>query len=135
MVVQKTEKYFGAVGRRKRAVARVRITPSSKQTYLVNEKNLDVYFPIRELQMLIQKTFTHTQEKDNFLVEVHVKGGGITSQAEAIRHGIARALVVFEETLRGPLKGDGYLRRDSRVKERKKFGLRKARRAPQWSKR
>lgn len=135
MATQKTTTYYEGIGRRKQAVARVRITENAKESYLINDRALDAYFPIQELQALVQKTFSTPELTTKFSVEVHVRGGGMTAQAEAIRLGIARALVSYEGSLRKSLKEEGYLRRDPRVKERKKFGLRKARRAPQWSKR
>ena len=134
MATTQTEKYYEGIGRRKRAIARVRITKSAKEAFSINDRKIEEYFPIKELQSLIQNTF-NVGETDRFAVNAHVKGGGTTAQAEAVRHGIARALVLYEEALRKSLKEAGYLRRDPRVKERKKFGLRKARRAPQWSKR
>lgn len=131
--VKNTEKYIEAVGRRKTAIARVRITPASKTTFVVNNKELDVYFPIKELQTIVKQPFTQTSEKVK--VTAQIKGGGIHSQAEAMRHGIARALVDADAELRKGLKKAGYLKRDPRAKERRKFGLKKARKAPQWSKR
>jgi small subunit ribosomal protein S9 len=128
-----TERYIGAVGRRKTAVARVRITPSAKTTFEVNNKELHVYFPVEEMQFLIKQPFADLSDK--FKVTARIIGGGIHSQAEALRHGIARALVAHSAELRKDLKKAGYLKRDPRSKERRKFGLKKARKAPQWSKR
>lgn len=133
MTEEKSTKYIEAVGRRKTSVARVRITPSAKTTFLVNEKELDKYFGIKELETLVRQPFADIKEK--FKVTAKINGGGIHSQAEAMRHGIARALVKNDEQLRKPLKKEGYLKRDPRSKERRKFGLKKARKAPQWSKR
>jgi small subunit ribosomal protein S9 len=135
MATDKTTTYYEAVGRRKTAVARVRITETTKQTITVNDKPLEEYFPVQELQALVRAPFEKAPDTANFSVEAHLKGGGIASQAEALRLGISRALIIYNETFRGALKEAGYLRRNPRVKERKKFGLRKARRAPQWSKR
>lgn len=135
MVTTKTEKYTEAVGRRKRAIARVRIVPSKKQEVFVNDKKLADYFPIKEHQYVVGQPFALLEDAGSFSVEAHVSGGGTSAQAEAIRHGIARAITELNEGQRGALKQGGMLTRDARVKERKKFGLRKARRAPQWSKR
>lgn len=129
-----TEKYIEAVGRRKTATARVRITPAQKTTYVVNEKKVDEYFPTNELQKVIKDALS-VVEGASFKVSAKVMGGGVPAQAEAIRHGIARALVKDDQNRRKELKAAGYLKRDPRMKERKKFGLRSARRAPQWSKR
>lgn len=134
MSATKETKYIEAIGRRKTSVARVRITADSKEQIIVNDKPLAVAFPTLELQ----KTAKESLEKggtQKFKVTAHVKGGGITSQAESVRLGIARALVEFDHSLRGALKKEGYLKRDPRSKERRKFGLKKARKAPQWSKR
>jgi small subunit ribosomal protein S9 len=129
----KSQKYIEAVGRRKTSVARVRITPSSKSTFVVNDKELEVYFPTGEMQMLVKEPFEVL--KDKFKVSAKIVGGGAHSQSEALRHGIARALVLHDMELRKTLKKSGYLKRDPRAKERRKFGLKKARKAPQWSKR
>lgn len=131
---QKTgERYIETVGRRKTSVARVRITPASKTHILVNDKELESYFPTKEMQTLAVQPFI--EGGDKFKVTAHIKGGGIHSQSEALRHGIARALVEHSGELRKTLKKAGYLKRDPRAKERRKFGLKKARKAPQWSKR
>lgn len=127
------ERYIETVGRRKTSIARVRITPSSKSTFLVNNKELEVYFPTKEMQTIVVQPFFNTLEK--FKVTAKIVGGGIHSQSEALRHGIARALVDYNLELRKGLKKAGYLKRDPRSKERRKFGLKKARKAPQWSKR
>ncbi len=129
----KSTKYIEAVGRRKTSVARVRITPSTKTSYLVNEKEMAAYFPEKEMQNIVAQPLSEIKEK--FKVTIKTKGGGIHSQAEAVRHGIARALVDHDLELRKNLKKAGYLKRDPRSKERRKFGLKKARKAPQWSKR
>ncbi len=128
------KKYTETIGRRKTATARVRISPASKISYVINDKELAVYFPTEELQKIVTAPFT-TIEGASFSVSVHVKGSGIHSQAEAVRHGIARALVKENEGDKTKLKSEGYLKRDPRAKERRKFGLKKARKAPQWSKR
>jgi len=129
------ERYIEAVGRRKTSTARVRITPASKQSATINGTAADEYFPTEVLRGNIAKPFDIEGLDQKFMVSVLVSGGGIVSQSEAVRHGIARALTKYQESLRSPLKTAGYLRRDPRMKERRKFGLKKARRAPQWSKR
>ena len=128
------KRYIEAVGRRKTAVARVRITPSTKTEFAINDKAMEVYFPTESLQIIVRAPFK-TEGAGKWKVSAHLKGGGIHAQAEALRHGISRALTSFDITLRKSLKSEGFLKRDPRSKERKKFGLRKARRAPQWSKR
>lgn len=126
-------KYIETIGRRKTAAARVRITPASKQTVTVNEKSYTDYFPTLELQKIVVNPFDELEQA--FMVTALVKGGGVSAQAEAVRHGIARALTEYDKELRGSLKKKGYLKRDPRKKERKKPGLKKARKSPQWSKR
>jgi small subunit ribosomal protein S9 len=136
MATEKKEMpYIEAVGRRKTSVARVRITQSEKGSIMVNDLDVKKYFPTRELQQSIQEAFIAAPTEQHFAMTVHVRGGGISSQAQAVRHGLARALTVFDGELRKPLKSAGLLTRDPRMKERRKFGLKKARRAPQWSKR
>lgn len=129
------ERYFEAVGRRKTATARVRITPTSKESITVNDKTLADYFQTENLQNIVQAGFTATGIKQKFLVTVKAMGGGIHAQAEAVRHGMARALVKYDENLKGDLKKSGFLKRDQREVERKKAGLKKARKSPTWSKR
>jgi small subunit ribosomal protein S9 len=129
------KRYIETIGRRKTATARVRITPASKQGYVINEKELADYFPTAELQKIVTDPFATAEQKGHFSVSVLVKGGGIHSQAEAVRHGISRALVVSDEEIKTKLKQAGFLKRDPRSKERRKFGLKKARKSPQWSKR
>ena len=128
-------KYIEAVGRRKTSVARVRITPGAKASFLINEKDLATYFPTTELQGIVTDPINKTKIESKFEVTAMLSGGGIHSQAEALRHGIARTLVMYDAELRKKLKKAGYLKRDPRAKERRKFGLKKARKAPQWSKR
>jgi len=123
------------VGRRKTAVARVRIIESAKTDFTVNDRDLDSYFPTDELQTIAHDAFVKSKIPTKFSVSAHVTGGGIHAQAEALRHGITRALILHDEELRSALKKFGFLKRDPRVKERKKFGLKKARKSPQWSKR
>lgn len=128
-------KYFEAVGRRKTAIARVRITPASKESFHINDKGLEEYFPTTELQGIVTDAFTKTKIAQKFKVTVILVGGGIHGQAEATRHGISRALLEYDAELRKKLKKLTFLKRDPRAKERRKFGLKKARKAPQWSKR
>ena len=130
----KTNKYIEAVGRRKTSVARVRITPATKSFWQINNKEVATYFPTKELQKILGEPLAKIKAK-GLAVSVHVKGGGIHSQAEAVRHGLSRVLVKNDEANKEKLKKAGFLRRDSRAKERRKFGLKKARKAPQWSKR
>ena len=136
MTENQTERggYVEAVGRRKKAVARVRLSKLNKET-VVNGKPITSYFPTG---YLVQTATRPTREKEEFKgmhATIVVRGGGISAQAQAISHGLARAFVAHDESSRKLFKGAGLLTRDSRRKERKKFGLRKARRAPQWSKR
>ena len=129
-------KYFEAVGRRKTAVARVRIFPDDKQKMIkINDKTPDDFFSTKELYIKANSPLRKIKKLDDFSVSIKTKGGGITGQAEAIRLGIARALVKYDADFRLRLKKAGFLKRDPRAKERKKYGLRGARRAPQWSKR
>ncbi len=132
--VQK-EKYFEGLGRRKTAIARVRLFPQKEKSFSVNEKGLENYFPTIELQETILAPLSLTGCLEQFKASAKVKGGGTVSQAEAVRHGVARALVLFNSNFRKKLKSAGFLKRDPRMRERKKFGLKRARRAPQWSKR
>ncbi|MEN9582126.1 MAG: ribosomal protein small subunit ribosomal protein [Candidatus Parcubacteria bacterium] len=130
-----TKRYIEAIGRRKTATARVRLTPSSKNTFMVNDKEGHEYFPTAELKSIMHAAFEGIKSEEHYDVSVHVSGSGIHSQAEAVRHGISRVLVEINAELRGELKKLGFLKRDPRAKERRKFGLKKARKAPQWSKR
>lgn len=134
MVEKMKDKYTEAVGRRKTSVARVRLTPSSKTTFKINDRDLASYFPTAELRIVAEEALSKSKA-GHFAVSAHIKGGGVRSQAEAMRHGIARALVLHDESLRAKLKSAGFIKRDPRAKERRKFGLKKARKAPQWSKR
>ncbi len=126
-------RYIETVGRRKTSVARARITPGLKTVITVNDREFENYFPTQELRRTILSVFNDTEEK--FMVTAKLSGGGISSQADALRHGLARALIIHEPGLRTKLKVKGFLKRDPRAKERRKFGLKKARKAPQWSKR
>lgn len=129
----KEEKYIEAVGRRKTSIARVRITPALKTSVSINDKQFEKYFPTLALKRTVLSVFDDTEGK--FIVTAKLSGGGISSQAEALRHGLSRALISHEPSLRTKLKVKGFLKRDPRAKERRKFGLKKARKAPQWSKR
>ncbi len=136
MITTKTTgKYFEAVGRRKTAIARVRLFIASKGSYEVNGKSLEGYFATKEMQQTVTDAITHGKAAEKFHITALVSGGGISAQSEAMRHGISRALLVYDVTMRGKLKKLGFLRRDARAKERRKFGLKKARKSPQWSKR
>ncbi|HEX8993732.1 MAG TPA: 30S ribosomal protein S9 [Candidatus Paceibacterota bacterium] len=126
--------YIETVGRRKTAAARARITKADKISVVVNDKPLEAYFQTEVLQNTVMAPLKH-EGVSPFSVSVHVVGGGIAGQATAVRHAISRALVENDETLRTELKKLGFLKRDPRAKERRKFGLKKARKAPQWSKR
>ena len=132
---KQNSRYYEAVGRRKRAVARVRLFTKGEKGFSINSQKPSKYFPTKELKDIANGALSKMKVADKFSVSVHVKGGGMTGQAEAIRHGISRALVKFNPDFRKRLKRVGFLRRDPREKERRKFGLKKARKAPQWSKR
>ena len=135
MTTKSQEKeYFEGIGRRKESVARVRITKSGRSGFIVNERKFEEYFN-REDHQIVAREALEKMSVGSFSVSVIVRGGGISSQAEAVRLGTARALVKFDSELRGELKKLGFLKRDPRSVERKKFGLRKARKSPQWSKR
>ncbi|NLA04779.1 MAG: 30S ribosomal protein S9 [Firmicutes bacterium] len=125
---------FIATGRRKESVARIRLIPGSGQI-TINGKPMDRYFGLETLKLIVRQPLEATETLDRFDIIARVHGGGFSGQAGAIRHGIARALVLAEPSYRAVLKRNGYLTRDSRMKERKKYGLKKARRAPQFSKR
>lgn len=129
------ERYFEAVGRRKTATARIRIVDNSKKEFVVNEKSLADYFQEQEQQIVAKEAFEKGFPKGAYSVSALVRGGGKNAQAEAVRQGISRALIKSEEDLRPQLKTLGFLKRDSRMRERKKFGLKRARRARQWRKR
>jgi small subunit ribosomal protein S9 len=132
----KSAVYVEGIGRRKTATARVRLTPAKETTIVVNDKPLTEYFPHLALQKDVQSVLeTKDAGIQDYAISAHVNGGGISAQAEAIRLGIARALVKEKAERRSPLKLLGFLKRDPRSVERKKFGLRKARKRPAWSKR
>ena len=129
------EKYIEAIGRRKTSTARVRIFESAKPTFTINDKDPKDYFKTDIEKGIVMDAIVKGKPSKKFSFTVKVSGGGTHSQAEAIRHGLARALVASEEGLRIAVKKLGFLKRDPRAKERRKFGLKKARKAPKWSKR
>ncbi len=129
----KSAKFYGT-GRRKKSIARVYLTPG-KGNITINKRPIDEYFGLETLKVIVRQPLTATETVDKYDVLVNVKGGGYTGQAGAIRHGIARALLQVDSEFRPTLKKAGYLTRDPRMKERKKYGLKAARRAPQFSKR
>ncbi len=131
---KKKIQYWGT-GRRKTAVARVRLLPGGNGTIVINGKSIDDYCSNEIDKQVIRQPLTLTETTSAYDIMVDVRGGGYTGQAGAIRHGIARALLLADANLRPALKSAGYLTRDPRMKERKKYGLKKARRAPQFSKR
>jgi small subunit ribosomal protein S9 len=135
MPTKKTKTYFEGVGRRKTAVARVRLYPKSQQGFMVNDKELQDYFSANESQLIALSPLKLINLEDKFKISVKVNGSGFNSQAEAIRHGLSRALIKFKPEFRKRLKKAGYLTRDPRMRERKKFGKKRARKSPQWSKR
>lgn len=135
MTAAKSTTYTAAIGRRKTSTARVRITPADKTSVVVNDKALDAYFATTDLVRVAMEALQKPSDVKDYSVTVVVKGGGVHSQAEAIRHGIARALAKSDESMKTQVKKLGFLKRDARAKERRKFGLKKARKSSQWSKR
>ena len=129
----KAARYYGT-GRRKKSIARVYLVPG-KGDVTINKRSMDEYFGLETLKVIVRQPLTLTETADKFDVIINVKGGGYTGQAGAIRHGIARALLQVDADYRPVLKKAGFLTRDPRMKERKKYGLKAARRAPQFSKR
>ena len=129
----KTERYYGT-GRRKKAIARVYLVPG-KGNVTINKRDMNDYFGLETLKVIVRQPLVATETAEKFDVIVNVKGGGYTGQAGAVRHGIARALLQADGEFRPVLKKAGFLTRDPRMKERKKYGLKAARRAPQFSKR
>ncbi|MEA1929391.1 MAG: 30S ribosomal protein S9 [Patescibacteria group bacterium] len=127
--------YHQAVGRRKTAVARVRLTEATKTSITVNDKTFQAYFPILALRQVVEAPFLISKTAAKFTITAKLTGGGISSQAMALAHGLARALVAYDAELKPAIKTAKLLTRDARMKERRKFGLKKARKAPQWSKR
>ena len=132
---QSKKSYFYGTGRRKSSVARVRVYPGGTGAITINGKDIDEYFGLETLKMLVRAPFEVTNTVGKFDVVVTVCGGGVSGQAGAIRHGVSRALLLADAEYRALLKKAGFLTRDPRMKERKKYGLKAARRAPQFSKR
>ena len=132
--IKKKVQYLGT-GRRKKAIARVRLIPDGSGSIVINKRSLDEYFGLDTLKYIVNQPLELTGTAGKFDVIVNVKGGGFPGQAGAIRHGISRALVIADESYKSALKSAGFLTRDPRAKERKKYGLHKARKAPQFSKR
>ena len=127
--------YFYGTGRRKSAIAKVRIYPDDGTAIIVNDKPMEEYFNWLPWQSTVREPFATSGTVGRFRVMAKVAGGGVNAQAEAIRHGIARALVLFDPSLKPSLRRAGFITRDARVKESKKYGLKRARRAPQYTKR
>lgn len=134
-MTKKEEKYFEGIGRRKESVARVRVIEGKKPDFTINDKKSEEFFTVKNLQNTIIAPLEATDLKDKLVISVSVKGGGIRGQADAVKLGLSRALVEYNKDLHRTLKDLDYLKRDSRKKERKKPGLKKARRAAQWRKR
>ena len=126
--------YFYGTGRRKKSVARVRVYPGTGNI-TINDRDINEYFGLETLKLIVRQPLALTGTTDKFDIVCKVQGGGVTGQAGAIRHGLARALLQYDENLRPELKKAGFLTRDPRMNERKKYGLKGARRAPQFSKR
>lgn len=126
---------FWGTGRRKKAIARVRLIPGGTGNVIINKRTMDEYFGLDTLKLIVNQPLVATGSEGKYDIIVNVKGGGFTGQAGAIRHGISRALVEADPMNKPALKKEGFLSRDSRMKERKKYGLKKARKAPQFSKR
>ena len=129
-----TKPYFYGTGRRKSSVARVRVYNGTGKI-TVNDRDIDDYFGLETLKLIVRQPLTLAEIENKFDIVVRVAGGGVSGQAGAIRHGLSRALLQYDENLRSVLKKAGFLTRDPRMKERKKYGLKAARRAPQFSKR
>ena len=134
MTYTSAKPYFYGTGRRKKSVARVRVYPGTG-AITINGRDVDDYFGLETLKLIVYQPFTVTETMGKFDIVCTAQGGGISGQAGAIRHGVARALLKVDETYRPALKKAGLLTRDPRMKERKKYGLKAARRAPQFSKR
>ena len=126
--------YFYGTGRRKKSVARVRVYPGTGNI-TINDRDINDYFGLETLKLIVRQPLALTGTAEKFDIVCRVQGGGVTGQAGAIRHGLSRALLQYDENLRPELKKAGFLTRDPRMKERKKYGLKGARRAPQFSKR
>ena len=129
-----TSPFFYGTGRRKKSVARVRVYAGTGKI-IINDREIDDYFGLETLKLIVRQPLALTGTADKFDIVCRVNGGGVTGQAGAIRHGLSRALLQYDENLRPELKKAGFLTRDPRMKERKKYGLKGARRAPQFSKR
>ena len=127
--------YVYGTGRRKSSVARVHLIPGGSGRITINRREIDDYFGLETLKLIVRQPLNTVNVTDKVDIDCTVSGGGVSGQAGAIRHGIARALLLMDESFRAPLKAAGFLTRDPRMKERKKYGLKKARRAPQFSKR
>ena len=127
--------YMYGTGRRKSSVARVHLIPGGTGVITINGRDIDEYFGLETLKLIVRQPLAVAGVEGKFDIVVRVAGGGVSGQAGAIRHGLSRALLVYDENLRGELKKAGFLTRDPRMKERKKYGLKAARRAPQFSKR
>ncbi len=134
-VANKKKVQFWGTGRRKKAIARVRLVPAGAGNIVINGRTIDDYCDLDTVKLIIKQPLVATDTLAKYDVFVNVTGGGFTGQAGAIRHGIARALLLAEPETRATLKKEGFLTRDPRMKERKKYGLKKARKAPQFSKR
>lgn len=138
-----SEKYFEAVGRRKESIAQVRLftrkssdaVQEDKALITVNNKNYTDYFSDKNLHSIVESPLKKLKSLNRFKATVKISGGGLAGQADAIKHGLARALILFDANFRKKLRKSGFLTRDSRVKERRKYGLKKARKSPRWSKR
>ncbi len=126
---------YSATGRRKDSIARVRLIPNGKGQFVINKKNIEEYFNLGVYRLIANQPFEVTETMGKFDVIANVHGGGLSGQAGAIRHAVARALVKADEAFKAEIKKAGFLTRDARVKERKKYGLKKARKAPQFRKR
>ena len=133
-MAKKTSVQYYGTGRRKSSVARVRVYPGTGKI-TINDRDINDYFGLETLKLIVRQPLALTGTTEKFDIVVRVAGGGVTGQAGAIRHGLSRALLQFDESLRPTLKKAGFLTRDPRMKERKKYGLKGARRAPQFSKR
>ena len=132
---QSKRPYLYGTGRRKSSVARVHLIPGGTGTITINGRDINDYFGLETLKLIVRQPLVTVGVTDKVDIEATVAGGGVTGQAGAVRHGIARALLLVSEDYRAPLKAAGFLTRDPRMKERKKYGLKAARRAPQFSKR
>ncbi len=133
-VANKKNQFWGT-GRRKKSIARVRLIPEGNGNIIINGKTVDEYFDLDTLKIIVKQPLVLTETENKFDIYANVVGGGVAGQAGAVRHGIARAMVLYDEKYKEEIKKAGLLTRDPRMKERKKYGLKKARKAPQFSKR